>query len=91
MGGVGVWVAKVGGCLGSQNLLKNRRILVRTNVYLYSAHLFFLNAWPIINVVLNLQANTSNQHRPLRLDLVEPTRYPENLVSALGVDKRQEE
>jgi hypothetical protein len=54
MGGVGVWIFTVGGGPGSQNLLETGRMLVRTNAYLYIAHLFFLNAWPMINVVLNV-------------------------------------
>ena len=78
-------VVKIGGQSGSQALLENGRMLVRTNIYFCIAHLFCLNVWPI-GVALNIQAcprNPTTNVQSLGLDLVEPNQYPEHLISAL--------
>jgi hypothetical protein len=102
MGGIGVRLVEIGRRSGSQTLLENRQTLVKTNIYLCISHLFYPNAWPT-NIVLDIQAdprnpatNTSNPNPPLG-DLVDPSRYPERLVSAFRlqrrgpVEKRQEQ
>ena len=76
-GGVDVRVVKIGERSGSQALLENGRMLVRTNIYFCIAHLFCLNVWPI-DVVLNMLDWCHHRNVPTHRSnssLVDPIKF----------------